>query len=138
VPCLGGVSFPYVYLLCNVRADRKDIRRRRISLVSKEENKTYHPDSRLGDVVLAWREARLNGAAKVGARISADKKIATTKEAVWKIKDRWPLPSDEWPTRVLLKEAGLSLNTVKAHLGKRPIAQYNYQAKLKRKQRREA
>lgn len=30
-------------------------------------------------------------------------------------------------------EAGISLNTAKAHLGKRPIAQYNYQAKLKRK-----
>ena len=48
------------------------------------------------------------------------------------------MPSKEWPTRVLLEEADISLNTAKAHLGKRPIAQYNYQAAQKRKERRNA
>jgi hypothetical protein len=36
----------------------------------------------------------------------------------------------------LLDEAGLSLNTVKAVLGSRPIAQANYQAAQKRKERK--
>jgi len=56
-----------------------------------------------------------------------------SRRAAAKIADRWPLSSEEWPTRTLLKEADISLNTAKAHLGKRPIAQYNYQAKMKRK-----
>lgn len=85
-----------------------------------------------------WREARRNGAAKIGARISADKKKAKGKEGADKIANRWPMPSDEYPTATLLKEAGISLNTAKAHLGKRPIAQYNYQATQKRKERRNA
>lgn len=54
---------------------------------------------------------------------------------VEKIRDRWPLPSQEWPTRVLIEEAGCSLNTVKAVLGRRPIAQANYQAAQKRKEK---
>jgi hypothetical protein len=83
--------------------------------------------------IIAWKDARKRGAAKRGAEMSADKKKANSALAVAKIKDRWPLPSKEWPTKALLKEADISLNTAKAHLGKRPIAQYNYQAKLKRK-----
>jgi len=84
-------------------------------------------------MVKIWKNARRDGAAKIGGKMSAEKKKANSSLAVAKIKDRWPLPSKEWPTKVLLKEAGVSLNTVKSLLGKRPIAQYNYQAKLKRK-----
>lgn len=83
--------------------------------------------------VVAWKEARKKGAAKIGGQKSADIRKANSSEAVSKIKDRWPMSSKEWPTKALLREAGISLNTAKAHLGKRPIAQYNYQAKMKRK-----
>ena len=71
-----------------------------------------------------------------GSRISAEKKKATSKAAVSKIADRWPKASDEFPTQTLLTEAGVSLNTAKRYLGKRPIAQYKYQVKLKRKARK--
>jgi hypothetical protein len=74
--------------------------------------------------------------AQIGARISADNKKAKAAEGIAKIKDRWPLPSKEWPTDVLLDEADVSFNTAKAHLGPRPIAQYNYQAAQKRKARK--
>lgn len=84
-------------------------------------------------LVKDWKEARKNGVAKIGGRISADNRKKESAEAAAKIKDRWPMPSKIWPTRVLLKEAGKSLNTIKSILGPRPIAQYNYQAKLKRK-----
>lgn len=83
-------------------------------------------------IVKIWKDARKQGAAKIGGKMSADIKKAKSDEAAAKIKDRWPLPSKEWPTKVLLKEANVSLNTVKSLLGKRPIAQYNFQAKMKR------
>lgn len=82
--------------------------------------------------VVAWRTARKKDAGSHGGKISADKKKMETKAAIDLIRDRWPMPSNKWPTKALLKEADISLNTAKAHLGKRPIAQYNYQAKLKR------
>lgn len=115
------------------------LRKRKARLIADEDGlKTHSLPSSPDSLLILWRAARRNGAAKIGARISADNKKASSKEAVAKIADRWPMSSDEWPTRVLLKEADISLNTAKAHLGKRPIAQYNYQAKLKRKERRDA
>jgi len=87
--------------------------------------------------VEAWKKARVNGAAKIGANISAERKKAKSAASAAKIKDRWPLSSDEWPTKVLLKEAGISLNTAKIYLGRRPIEQANYKAKLKRAKRRQ-
>lgn len=122
----------------NEKDFRKFMEKARDSFIVSAEGHTINPKSNIENSVALWRDARRNGAAKIGARISADKKKATTKEAVAKIKDRWPLPSKEWPTAQLLKEAGISLNTAKAHLGKRPIAQYNYQAAQKRKERRNA
>ena len=108
-------------------------KKRKAELFSREDSKLYVVNGNCETLVRLWRVARRNGAAKIGANISADRKKAATKEAVAKIADRWPMSSDEWPTKLLLAEADISLNTAKAHLGKRPIAQYNYQAKLKRK-----
>lgn len=108
-------------------------KKRKCEIVSQDEGRTFVVNGNCENLVSLWKEARRNGAAKIGANISADRKKAATKEAVAKIAERWPMSSDEWPTRTLLAEADISLNTAKAHLGKRPIAQYNYQAKLKRK-----
>lgn len=85
-----------------------------------------------------YSAARKHSAAKAGARNSADKKKARSAISIARIKDRWPLSSKEWPTKTLLDEAGVSLNTAKSILGKRPIAQYNHQAKEKRKARKNA
>lgn len=97
------------------------------------------------DAKKMWQEARKFGAAKVGGRISAEKKEAEYRKATDAIKDRWPLTKTDWPTSVLLAEAGeivgrktISYNTAIKYLGARPIAQYNYQAAQKRKARREA
>ena len=46
--------------------------------------------------------------------------------------------SDLQTTNELLERANISLNTAKKHLGRRPIEQANYQAKLKRKAKRDA
>lgn len=79
-------------------------------------------------------------AAQVGGKISAALRRKESLAGAEKIKDRWGLPSKIWPTKVLLKEANFSYNTAITipGLGPRPIAQYNYQAKLKRKERRDA
>lgn len=92
--------------------------------------------SKKGQDLEAYEDAIIAKVRSEGAIASASKKKLFSKRACRKIKDRWPLPNKIWPTYMLLKEAGISLNTVKATLGPRPIAQYNYQAKLKRKARK--
>lgn len=112
-------------------------RQRKACLGAVEEVFSWHSGQTTSGAVKAWREARINGAAKVGALMSARRREAGSKLACDKIKDRWPLPNKEWRTPALLKEADLSYNTAIKYLGKRPIAQYNYQAKLKRKAKKE-
>ena len=94
-----------------------------------------------GDPLIAWhaarRQSRLEGAALKGAAVSAERRLAASKAAAKLIEDRWPLPSKTHPTVALLAECGLSLNTVKAHLGPRPIAQYKHNLKLVRRARAE-
>jgi hypothetical protein len=132
----------YVASLACLAEDEDDLidflrsaKKRGLRMVGIEENFAWTSTRSLVLTLKAFKAARNNGAAKVGARISADKKIADTKLAVEKIRDRWKLPSSEWSTADLLKEAGRSLNAVKAYLGSRIIAQRNYQAALKRKAR---
>jgi len=108
-------------------------KKRNVRLIGIVDNFDWTSDHTISSAVTMWRKSRNNGAATVGARISADVRRKKSQAGIDLIKDRWPLPSSEWRTADLLKEADLSLNTAKSILGKRPIAQYNYQAKLKRK-----
>lgn len=127
-------------ILAKTEAAIKDFaaqcKKRRANVSSKEDDCRWRWNDLPAGLVGLWRNARVKGSAKIGARISADNKKAKAAEGIAKIKDRWPFPSNEWPTAVLLGEADVSFNTAKAHLGPRPIAQYNYQAALKRKERR--
>lgn len=100
---------------------------------SKEEAGCIGPTTPIKKALICWKAARKFGAAKVGGRISAAKRQDESKKACAKIADRWPLPNKIWTTPTLLIEADISYNTAIKFLGKRPIAQYNYQAKLKRK-----
>lgn len=111
---------------------------RNVVIRSLEEKSDYYPNGNLKDIILDWTQSRRNGAGKIGARISADKKRAKSSEGISKIKDLWPQPSRNWPTEKLLEMADVSLNTAKSHLGNRPIAQANYKAAQKRKERRNA
>jgi hypothetical protein len=138
----AGSSLIAVASFANVADNEKDFRlfvaackKNGFSVDDVEKDFIWNPAAKTPVTALVhlWRTSRKSGAAKAGGIISAALKKIRSKEAVEIIKDRWPLPSKEWPTKVLLKEADVSLNTVKSILGKRPIAQYNYQAKLKRK-----
>ena len=57
-----------------------------------------------------------------------------------RIKDRWVLPTKDYPTDELLTEVGICRNTANLYLGKRPDAQRKHrnglaQAERNRKQR---
>lgn len=116
--------------------------KRGINLHTQEEEmeflfdrKTVH---RTEHLIETWRKARRNGASKIGGNISGRKKENATKTAIELIRADWPKPSNEFSTEELLERAGVSLNTAKKHLGRRPIEQANYIAKMKRKASREA
>ena len=106
-----------------------EAKKKKAQIISREDNQTFVVNGNCENLIKWWKDARRNGTAKIGARMSADRKKAVSAEGVAKIKDRWPLPTKEHPTMALLEEAGLSLNTVKSLLGPRPIAQYNHRVK---------
>jgi hypothetical protein len=115
------------------------MKKRKATLHVKERNAILVPWCLdMNGVVKIWKTERKNGAAKIGGRMSADKKEAASREACEQIKDRWPLSSLAWSTNILLDEVGIVYNTAIKYLGKRPIAQYNYAAKQKRIDRRNA
>jgi hypothetical protein len=115
-------------------------KKRGCRLSSLDENETFVIESRTNvePIVAAWREARKRGAAKIGGIISAEKRRATSSTGAARIRTKWSMPSREHPTVDLLREASISYNTAISILGRRPIAQANYQAALKRKERRNA
>lgn len=118
----------------------KLVRARKALIKSKEEDLVIgstNSSKVFNGWVKKWKAARMNGAAKVGGRISADLRKKKSAEGAARIRARWPLPSSEWPTPVLLMEAEMSLNTAKSILGNRPIAQANYRAKMKRQKLKE-
>lgn len=114
--------------------------KRGINLHTQEEGMEFLFDKKVrhqhNHIIETWKKARKNGAAKIGGSISARKKEDATKVAIELIREDWPKPSDEFSTKELLARAKVSLNTAKKHLGRRPIAQANYQAKLKRQARK--
>jgi hypothetical protein len=112
----------------------RELMKRDWRLVSVEEKIEWKKIT-VHEVLDAWKYARINGAALVGAKISAANRSAKIKMAVDKIKERWGMPSNIWPTKMLLKEADISLNSVKSILGSRIVAQANFRAKEKRKER---
>jgi hypothetical protein len=110
----------------------EDAKEQRAEIVSKEDGKTFAVNGNCENLVRWWKVARMTGAAKIGAQASAKSKKEITARGIAKIKDRWHLPSDEWPTNALLDEAGISYKTAKTMLPPRPVAQYNWNAKHKR------
>jgi hypothetical protein len=121
-----------------------DCRKRNTCLASIQEGFSWTPQQSTGLALKAWKTARINGAAKVGAMLSARKREAESEMACDYIRPKWRLPNSQYSTDELLKLAGevihkkkISYNTAIKFLGKRPIAQYNYQIKQKRKERYE-
>lgn len=87
------------------------------------------------------KRASVEARSKAGALASAAIRRKPADEGVERIRERWGMPADLWPTSVLLAEAGepgapLAYNTVTARLGGRELAQKRYLAAQKRAVRR--
>lgn len=81
----------------------------------KEYNRSGKNSCQIGE---DWRTARRTGAAKRGGQAKAKKDERMFWEGFNKIADRWHLPAKgENASPVLLKEADISRNTVRAYLG---------------------
>jgi hypothetical protein len=125
----------------DMRRLAKDLAAQGAVIESVEDVTTYNP-KQTAKLIAAWGRARtksrLEGAAKRGGEKSASIRKAKSLEGAKRIWDRWKLPSDEWPTKILLAEAEITRNTMNAHYGcTREVAQARYQAALKRKATKE-
>ena len=98
----------------------KDLAAQCAVIESVEDVTTYNP-KQTDRLIAAWGRARtksrLEGAAKRGGQKSASIRKAASLEGAKRIWDRWKLPSDEWPTKVLLAEAEITRNTMNVHYG---------------------
>jgi hypothetical protein len=96
----------------------------------------------LHQAAIAFRKARERQSGwergKRGGQASGEMRSAAAKERAETIRERWALPTADYPTIALLAEAGISLNTAKMHLKPRPIAQREREAAQKRKAARAA
>ena len=135
-----GTVTLYLASLAVLAREEKDFRermsallKRKFHIIAIEDQTDWNSGSNLSEAVKAWRIARTIDAGKRGGVISAAKRKTVSEIAAKAIKDRWKLPSNQWPTKVLLNEVDISLNTAKKLLGNRPLAQANYRAVLKRK-----
>ena len=70
---------------------------------------------------------RVGDYGKSGGIVSGERRAAAAKAGCERIKERWGLPSADYPTRALLDEAGVSRPTAIAYLGRREDAQRAHQ-----------
>lgn len=134
VASLGCVASDEDDLIDFLRAAKK----RALKIICIEEDFEWYPQRSLSIVLKAWKAARNKGSAKVGGQISGEMRKAIVQAGAEKIRARWALPSKEWKTDALLKEADISRTSANKYLGRRPLTQANYIAAQKRKAKREA
>lgn len=88
------------------------------------------------EFIASKRIANDGGGYMVGAVASAKKRRMSVDEGVAKISDRWRLPSRDYPTADLLKEAGISYNTAVDRLDRRPLVQKRHEQAMRRRRSR--
>jgi hypothetical protein len=65
-----------------------------------------------------------------GGMVSGEKRSAITKAACAAIAERWKMPSDKYPIKALLTEAGVSRPSAIQYLGPRKLAQWEYERSM--------
>jgi len=112
--------------------------KRKACIVGKEEELVWTPNQLIKILVDAWKLARINGAAAVGGQNTAKAWKAKMKAGVDKAATLWGLPSKKYSIKDVEAISGISRGAIVKELGNRFVAQYNYQAAQKRKERRNA
>lgn len=106
--------------------------RRGDTLVSLDCGTTVAPDATPSQVHAAaeaferaWR--RKGDAGKSGGQVSGERRQEAAQAACKLIEERWKLPSDRYPTKALLAEAGVSRPTAIFYLRPRREVQWEYE-----------
>lgn len=114
-------------------------------MVALDTGRRIKPDASPTDVAEANQEflARRRSKASAGPAgyiVSAERRAGDSRAGAMRIKERWEQPTKNYPTDLLLTEAGICRNTANLYLGKRPDAQRKHrnavaQAERNRKRR---
>jgi hypothetical protein len=105
------------------------------TIVALDTGRRIPPTASPGEINEAAKEFMTKRrAAKVGGKpghiVSAERRSANSEAAAMRIKDRWELPTKDYPTDELLAEAGICRNTANFYLEKRPVAQRKHRNAL--------
>ena len=105
------------------------------TLVSVEDDTTVPPDASpevIAEAVEAFKSAmrRVGDYGKPGGVVSGERRSAAARAGCERIRERWGMPSELWSTEALCEEAGVTRPTAFLYLGKRSIAQRNYEIAL--------
>jgi hypothetical protein len=99
------------------------------TLIALDTDRRIAPDASPTEIAdaaqefVARRRAAKGGMGQLGYLVSAERRATEAKAAALCIKDRWQLPTKDYPTDALLAEVGICRNTANLYLGKRPDAQ---------------
>lgn len=99
------------------------------TLIALDTGRRIAPDAsptEIADAVqefVARRRAAKGSTGMAGYLVSAERRSADAKAGAMRIKDRWELPTKDYPTDELLAEAGICRNTANLYLDPRPDAQ---------------
>ena len=103
---------------------------RRATIEVAADGLTIPPDppaAIMATVMAVWEKRRRQGLHErgraAGQKAAVEKRNAATQAALAKVRDDWPKPSSEVPTKALVERSGLTPKTLIAHLGPRGKAQ---------------
>lgn len=136
--CFGKTEDAFIGFIENCR-------QRKASIVGVEEKFEWRPGQSNAGAVKVWKLARVKGAAKAGADISATRRNAEREKGCKAIKPFWCLPTKLHPTEDLLRQANKAIGkrgkmhyrTAVKFLGSRLIARNNHRAAQKRADQRQ-
>lgn len=133
LPCLGWDQVEdFLQCLAAIQA-------RGATLVALDTGRRTAPDASPDEIAEAAREfvkgRRASRGGPAGSQVSAERREAEANDAAMRIKDRWRLPTKDYPTDELLAEAKICRNTANKYLRPRPEAQRLYRESLAERDR---
>jgi hypothetical protein len=104
------------------------------TIIALDTGRRIPPDATPSEIAEAAKEfvskRRASKGGQLGYLVSAEKRSAENEAAAMTIKDRWELPTKDYPTDPLLAEAGICRNTANKYLKPRPEAQRRHRNAL--------
>lgn len=130
---------PADYMRCVAAAHARNAQ-----LVSLDAGRSISPDAssaEMADALAEFMSRRRYAQTEpgrigvAGGKAAGERRSADKKAAAMQIKDRWCLPTEDYPTNPLLASVKISRNTANLYLGKRPAAQRAHRLGLEQAER---